>query len=53
MVHEHGSLGQEVVTHDPSDPSIYVTQVAHDPWSSDPWYTLLRTKYAPIYNMCD
>ena len=31
----HGSLGQEVVTHDPSDPSIYVTQVTHGPLCSE------------------
>ena len=32
----HESLGQEVVTHDQSDPSIYVTQVIHNPWPNDP-----------------
>ena len=29
-------MGQEVVTHDTSDPSIYVTQVTHDPVTHDP-----------------
>ena len=30
-------MGHGAVTHDPCDPSIYVT---HDPWPIDPWSTL-------------
>ena len=45
MVYGHGSLGQEVVTHHPSDPSIYVTQVTHDPVNHGPlWLQLAPTK---------